>query len=61
MSFFGTQPLNTQVPPAPPFLSDATKSNGISQTATLAPACHLWLEKNFILTYLLFIYSLCPF
>ena len=37
MSFLGTHPLSTHVPPAPPFLSEATRSNGISQTATLAP------------------------
>ena len=36
-SFLGTQPRMTQVPPAPPCVSDALVANGSSHTATLAP------------------------
>ena len=38
MSFLGTQPRSTQVPPAPPATSDAFRANGISQIAALMPA-----------------------
>lgn len=37
ISFLGTQPRITQVPPAPPVASLAIVLKGISQTATLAP------------------------
>lgn len=38
MSFLGTQPRSTQVPPAPPPTSEALRANGISQIAALMPA-----------------------
>ena len=38
MSFLGTQPLRTQVPPVPPLSSLEMKSRGSSHSATLAPA-----------------------
>ena len=38
MSFLGTQPLRTQVPPVPPFSSLEMKSRGSSHKPTFAPA-----------------------
>lgn len=38
MSFLGTQPRSTQVPPAPPSVSDALRAKGSSQIAALMPA-----------------------
>ena len=38
ISFLGTQPRSTQVPPAPPTESDATLPYGSSHTAALIPA-----------------------
>ena len=46
MSFLGTQPRSTQVPPAPPASSDAMRANGSSQMAVLAPA-HPMSMANF--------------
>ena len=38
MSFLGTQPLSTHVPPVPPLSSLEMKSRGSSHSATFAPA-----------------------
>ena len=38
MSFLGTQPLSTQVPPVPPLSSLEMKSRGSSHSAAFAPA-----------------------
>ncbi len=38
MSFFGTHPRSTHVPPAPPTVSLLTNPNGSSHIATFAPA-----------------------
>lgn len=56
MSFLGTQPRRTQVPPAPPLLLEATRSNGISQTATFAPVRHHWVSAVVFLRSAAFVY-----
>ncbi len=52
MSFLGTQPRSTQVPPAPPATSEDLRANGISHTAALtpaAPACGVSMVREEVL------------